>query len=72
MVLPAAYNAGGDTTNILRNAVLTGAYSSLNTWVYYKDNSIPSGLEYGIVRHRCDIDDTDSRAPTTLQPCGTS
>lgn len=40
VVLPAAYNAGGDTYQYTEECRADGAYSSLNTWVYYKDNSI--------------------------------
>lgn len=42
VLLPAAYNAGGDTYKYTEECRTDGAYSSLNAWVYYKDNSFVS------------------------------
>ena len=52
VVLPAAYNAGGDTYQYTEECRADGAYSSLNTWVYYKDNSIRLASNMGLWRHR--------------------
>lgn len=72
VVLPAAYNAGGDTYQYTEECRADGAYSSLNTWVYYKDNSIRLASNMGLCVTGVSIDDTDGKTPTTLQPCGTS
>lgn len=72
VVLPAAYNAGGDTYQYTEECRADGAYSSLNTWVYYKDNSIRLASNMGLCVTGVSIDDTDGKTPATLQPCGTS
>ncbi len=66
VVLPAAYNAGGDTYQYTEECRADGAYSSLNTWVYYKDNSIRLASNMGLCVTGVSIDDTDGKTPATF------
>ena len=72
VILPVAYNAGGDTYQYTEECRADGAYSSLNTWVYYKDNSIRLASNMGLCVTGVSVDDADGKTPATLQPCGTS
>lgn len=72
VLLPAAYNAGGDTYKYTEECRTDGAYSSLNAWVYYKDNSIRLASNMNLCVTGVSVEDADGKAPATLQKCGTS
>ena len=72
ILLPAAYNAGGDTYKYTEECRTDGAYSSLNTWVYYKDNSIRLASNMNLCVTGVSVEDADGKAPATLQKCGKS
>lgn len=70
IIMPEAYYANNGTYQYTEECRTDGAYSTLNTWLYYPDNSIRLGSDTSLCVTGGSIDKYNS--PATLQPCGTS
>lgn len=70
IIMPEAYYANNGTYQYTEECRTDGQYSSLNTWLYYPDNSIRLSSDTSLCVTGGSIDKYNS--PATLQLCGTS